>query len=311
MKERVTVVMGGPSSEAEISRLTGNAILKALREKGYEAQPLELDPKNLAQDLKKSDCQVVFNAVHGRYGEDGLLRATADLLSLPCTSSGVMASAITMDKVMTKRIFLSAGINTPQALFYKKNTLNEVDICTHIMEEFSFPLVVKAPDQGSSIGVYIVKTKEELEKSVKEAFSYGEQILVEEFIKGKELTVAVICKAEKKALPIIEIVANDGLYDYHNKYTKGASHHIIPARIDEKVAAQIEKMAIDACDVTACSGVARVDFLLSEDNIPYALEINTVPGMTELSLVPDAARAAGISFPELCEMILRMAIEEA
>nr|WP_231037950.1 D-alanine--D-alanine ligase [Pectinatus frisingensis] len=303
---KIAVVMGGPSSEAQISRLTGQAVTEALRSKGYEVTALELCPHTLVNDVKSSGCDVVFNAVHGKYGEDGLLYAAMQMIDMPCTGSGVLASALTMNKAASKRIFLSAGINTPRTLFFKDAIADDIDIKTHIMDEFDFPMVVKAVDQGSSIGVFTVKDKNELTKGLNEAFKYSHEIIVEEFIRGRELTVAVYGNKQKKAMPIIEIVAQNGIYDYHNKYTKGCSKHIIPAPISKELTEKINDISIEACNITDCSGVARVDLILSEDNIPYVLEINTVPGLTETSLVPDTARHAGIEFPDLCEMMLDM-----
>ncbi len=306
---RVAVIMGGPSSEAEISRLTGSAIVEALRKKGYQVTPIELHPKTLVHDVIKSKCDVVFNAVHGKYGEDGLIQASMEMLGIPYTGSGVLASALTMNKATTKRMLISAGLPTPRALFLPINKKGSPEIIEQIKESFSLPLVIKAVDQGSSIGVYIINEEEQIVPALQDAFSYSREVLVEEFIRGRELTVAVCGNKDKKALPIIEIVTDNGLYDYHNKYTKGCSRHIIPAPLTPLLAAEIENIAIRACEVTECKGVARVDIILSEDDKPYILEINTVPGMTEVSLVPDAARAAQISFADLCENILAMTQE--
>ncbi len=303
---KVAVVMGGTSSEAKISRLTGAAVVSALKSKGYDVAPIELQPQTIVDDVRNSGCDVVFNAVHGKYGEDGVLYAVMQMMNMPCTGSNVLASALTMDKAASKRIFLSSGISTPKTLFFKDTDAESINIKKQVMEKFGFPVVVKPTDQGSSIGVVTVKNEKEFDTGLKEAFKYSREIIIEEFIKGRELTVAVYGNKVKKALPIIEIVAADGVYDYHNKYTKGCSKHIIPAPLPDALAEKINELSIEACSVTGCSGVARVDLMLSETDIPYVLEINTVPGMTETSLVPDTARHAGIEFPELCEMMLDM-----
>lgn len=304
--KKIAVVMGGPSSESKISRLTGMAVVEALKSRGYDVSPLELHPQTIVDDVKKSNCDVVFNAVHGKYGEDGILRAVMQMIDMPCTGSDVLASALTMNKAASKRIFLSADISTPRTLFFRNKGNENAAIRAQIMGEFKFPVVVKAVDQGSSIGVVTVKDADCLEKGIVEAFKYSDEIIVEEFVKGRELTVAVYGNKVKKAMPIIEIVAENGVYDYHNKYTKGCSKHIIPALLSEELAKKIADLAIKSCDVTGCTGVARVDLILGEDNIPYILEINTVPGMTQTSLVPDTAAHAGIDFPSLCEMMLDM-----
>ncbi len=306
-QDKIVVVMGGPSTEAEISRQTGTAILKALQAKGYMAEGLELDPPNFAEQIKKSGCSIVFNALHGKYGEDGILQGTLDMLGIPYTGSGVLAAAVTMDKAASKRVFLGAGISTPRSRTYHRYEMKR-NLAAEITGEFSIPVVVKAVSQGSSIGVVIVEKAAELEHALTEAFQYNDEVLVEEFIQGKELTVAVWGNEEKKqAFPVIEITTTSGRYDYESKYTKGASTHIIPARVSDKLTEEIQALAVRTFTACGCRGVARVDMMLSEAGVPYVIEVNSVPGMTELSLVPDAGRAMGIEFPELCEHILEMA----
>lgn len=307
--DKIIVLMGGPSSEAEISRMTGTAILNALLEKGYNAEGMEFVPKTLVEDIKKSKCDIVFNAVHGKYGEDGRIAAVLEMIDMPYTSCSVLSSALTMDKVASKYLFKAAEISTPNCLVYRKQDMTR-DLVAEIMAKFSLPVVVKAASQGSSIGVEIVEDEKDLKKSIEACFVYDDAILVEEFIKGRELSVPIYGNKEKKALPIIEITTNSGRYDYKSKYTKGESFHIIPAPLDAQLTESIQDLCIKACTVAECRGVVRVDVMLSEDNIPYILEINSVPGMTQTSLVPDAASHVGISFGDLCEMILQMAIEE-
>ena len=203
---------------------------------------------------------------------------------------------------------MAEGIPTPKAHTYFRYEFKKRDLTGEILQEFSVPVVVKASSQGSSIGVVIVEKAEELEAALSEAFKYDREVLVEEFIKGRELTVAVWGNEEKQeALPIIEITTVTGRYDYVTKYKVGASTHIIPAPLPEEVTKKVKEIAIRAFAVCGCSGMARVDFMLGEDNQPYVIEVNTIPGMTETSLVPDAGRAAGIEFPELCARILAMA----
>lgn len=306
--KKIVVVMGGPSTEAEVSRRSGTAILEALKAKGYNADGLELNPATFANDIKASGAEFVFNALHGKFGEDGIIQGTLEMMGIPYTGSGVMAAAVTMDKVATKRFFMAEGIPTPKAHTYFRYEFKKRDLTGEILQEFSVPVVVKASSQGSSIGVVIVEKAEELEAALSEAFKYDREVLVEEFIKGRELTVAVWGNEEKQeALPIIEITTVTGRYDYVTKYKVGASNHIIPAPLPEEVTKKVKEIAIRAFAVCGCSGMARVDFMLGEDNQPYVIEVNTIPGMTETSLVPDAGRAAGIEFPELCARILAMA----
>ena len=306
-QDKIVVVMGGTSTEAEVSRRTGTAILNALKSKGYNAEGMELVPKTFANDIQKSGCAMVFNALHGKFGEDGLLQGTLDMLGIPYTGSGVLAAAVTMDKAASKRVFVAEGISTPRFRTYYSYEMKR-GLAAEIEAEFSLPMVVKAASQGSSIGVYIVESHEELKNALVQAFKYNDEVLVEEFIRGRELTVAVWGnEEEKEAFPIIEITTLTGRYDYDSKYTKGASAHIIPAPMSEEKTKEIQELAVKTFTACGCKGVARVDMMLSEDEVPYVIEVNSVPGMTETSLVPDAARAMGVEFPELCERMLEMA----
>lgn len=306
-QDKIVVVMGGTSTEAEVSRRTGTAILNALKSKGYNAEGMELVPKTFANDIQKTGCAIVFNALHGKFGEDGLLQGTLDMLGIPYTGSGVLAAAVTMDKAASKRVFVAEGISTPRSHTYYSYEMKR-GLAAEIEAEFSLPMVVKAASQGSSIGVYIVESRDELKNALVQAFKYNDEVLVEEFIEGRELTVAVWGnEEEKEAFPIIEITTLTGRYDYDSKYTKGASSHIIPAPMSEEKTKEIQDLAVRTFTACGCKGVARVDMMLSKDEVPYVIEVNSVPGMTEVSLVPDAARAKGIEFPELCERMLEMA----
>lgn len=306
-KRKIVVVCGGPSTEAEVSRRTGKAIAEALKSKDYNVELMELNPQTFAEEIKNKNCGIVFNALHGFCGEDGLIQGTLDMLGIPYTGSNVLASALTMDKVMTKYVLNSAKISTPKFSVYRSIEKSGA-LAKKIEKDFGLPVVIKASNQGSSIGVSIAEQSEEISAAIENAFNYGDEILIEDFIKGRELTVAVFGNEdEAQALPIIEITTLSGRYDYESKYTKGASTHIVPAEIPAKLTKKIQDLAVKAFKACKCSGVARVDIMLSEKNIPYVLEINSVPGMTETSLVPDAARAAGMDFPELCEKILMSA----
>ncbi len=302
----VAVVLGGPSSEAEISRVTGAAIANALREKGYNAQEVELEPANLIPTLEKMGAKVVFNAVHGMYGEDGRLQSILEAAGMPYTGCGVLASAVAMDKAATKRFLQSANISTPRCLIVNRRDAKDLDaVEAKILEQFSIPVVIKAATQGSSIGVHIVKDAKDVKEAVSDCFKYSADVLVEECIKGKELTVAMMEDGDEiRCLPVIWIAPHSGAYDFHSKYTKGATDYHCPAPLSEEVTAHVQKLALDTYKVLGLSGVARVDVMLDENNQGYVLEANTIPGMTATSLVPKAAAAVGISFPELCEKIL-------
>lgn len=305
--KKIVVVCGGPSTEAEVSRRTGKAIADALLSKNYNVELMELNPQNFAATIREKNCSIVFNAVHGRYGEDGLIQGTLDMLKIPYTGSGVLAAALTMDKVSTKHFLNSANLSTPKFIVYRKVDRHE-RLADEIEKTFGLPVVIKANAQGSSIGVSIVENSLDIDAAIENAFLFGDEILVEEFIKGRELTVAVFGNEdEAEALPVIEITTTTGRYDYKTKYTKGMSTHIVPAELSDELTAEVKKLAVDAFKICKCAGVARVDMMLSEKNVPYVIEVNSVPGMTETSLVPDAARAAGLEFPELCEKILSLA----
>lgn len=302
----VAVVLGGPSSEAEISRITGGAIANALREKGYNAKELELKPAELISDLRAMDAKVVFNAVHGMYGEDGRLQSILEAAGMPYTGCGVLASAVSMDKSATKRYLQSAGIPTAPCLIINKHDAGDLKLlAAKIVEELGLPVVIKAATQGSSIGVTIPKTAEEVVPALEDSFKYSQNVVAEKCIKGKELTISMLEEdGEPKPLPVIWIAPHSGAYDFHSKYTKGATDYHCPAPLDEKTTAYVQGIAKATYKLLGLSGVARVDAILGEDGVAYVLEANTVPGMTATSLVPKAAAAVGISFPDLCERIL-------
>ncbi len=301
--KKIAVLMGGPSAEREVSLRTGAAIHKALLAKGYNAVAIDLEPKNLAQQLAAQQIEVVFNAIHGLYGEDGCVQGQLNMLGIPYTGSGVLSSALAMDKIMSKRIFVADGIPTPNFIFIKKQPL--VDCVKIIVSKFSFPLVIKPPSQGSSVGVEIVQNQDGLESSLQNAFQYDDELLIEEFIAGRELTVSVArFDGQVIALPIIEIVPNSGVYDYTSKYTLGATNYIVPAPVDEDTTRKVQELAVRSYAALGCAGVARADVMLDQNKNAYVLEVNTVPGMTATSLVPKSAKVYGLDFEELCEKIL-------
>jgi len=309
LTKRIGVLMGGPSAEREVSLNTGRAILQGLQEKGYQAVGIDLDPPRFFEQMKEAGIDIVFNAIHGIFGEDGRIQGALELLGIPYTGSGVLASAMAMDKGISKRLFVSAGVPTPKSEIYEKTAFKD-SLAAEVAAEFGLPVVVKPVAQGSSIGVFIVDKADDLAAAMQEAWQYSEQILIEEFIKGRELTVAVLADETVRTLPIIEIVPCSGRYDYHSKYTKGATEYIVPAVLGETAVLAAQQAAIGACRVLGCRGVARVDIILDQQERPYVLEVNTIPGMTATSLVPKAAAAVGISFSDLCEQILRMAVKE-
>lgn len=311
MKMRVAVIMGGRSSEREVSLRTGQQVSQALRSRGHAVAEFDVD-ENLVENLKKARVDVAYIALHGKYGEDGTMQGLLELMGIPYVGSGVLASALGMDKVMAKKLFRYEGITTPADDVVYKEDLEKQDqgsLTRKILEKVGLPMVVKPNASGSTVGVTIVQSRDELWGALKEAFRYDESVLVEEYIKGTEITATVIGNSKARVYPLIEIVPKTAFYDYEAKYTKGMSEHIMPPRLPEAPQARARELALRAYKSIGCRGFARVDLIVrSSDGEPFVLEINTLPGMTETSLVPDAARAEGIAFPDLVEMLLRLAL---
>lgn len=308
---KIVVLMGGPSTEREVSLRTGNAIYEALLAKGCNVTTLDLD-RDVVAKLQAEKPDVVFIAVHGKYGEDGVVQGILDLLEIPYTGSGVLASALAMDKAISKKIFNASGIPTPRALMFGSadHRRGIEPIIEQINNQFTLPVVVKAATQGSSIGVLIVSEPEQLRAAVEEAFGYSETVVVEQYIKGQEITVAVWGNDTPQALPIVEIAPKSGCYDYKSKYTKGATEYIVPARLPETVYQAVQQTAVQAHQALQCRGLSRVDFMVEESGAFYVLEVNTVPGMTETSLVPKAAAAQGINFGDFVLKLIDLALQK-
>lgn len=307
--KKIAVVMGGPSSEREVSLRTGGAIADALEKKGYDITRMDLSPETFPQDLIDKKIEIVFNAVHGLYGEDGRMQGMLDMLKIPYTGSGVEANVLAMDKIISKQMFILEDIPTPRSIVLSKTL--PIEELKEKTEKFTLPVMLKPPDQGSTIGMSKVSGIDELEGALKTAFEYSDKVLAEEFIEGREFTVAVLkYKGQIEALPVIEIRPHSGAYDYHSKYTAGATTYLVPAPIDEEITAAMQAYSKKMFDLFGCQGVARVDFMMDDKNNLYALELNTVPGMTATSLVPKAAAAVGISFEDLCERILDSAFDK-
>lgn len=300
---KVGVLFGGRSAEREVSLMSGSGVLAALRSKGIDAHPFDPAERALAE-LAAEKFDRVFIALHGRYGEDGTLQGALEQLGIPYTGSGVMASAIGMDKVYTKLIWLMHGLPTPKYALLNSDT----DLRT-VPDQLGLPLIVKPPHEGSTIGITKVSGYSEMRQAYDIAARFDDVVLAEEFITGREFTVAVLGRGKNaKALPIAEIIAPEGNYDYQNKYFTDDTKYLCPAPLDAQLAAEFHRIAVEAYRSLDCEGWGRVDILLrASDNKPFLLEINTSPGMTSHSLVPMAARAAGISYEDLCVEILRSA----
>ncbi|MDI6689951.1 MAG: D-alanine--D-alanine ligase [Actinomycetota bacterium] len=310
-KPKVAVLMGGRSAEREISIMTGEEIYKALVQKGYPAVKVYLD-ENVVENLKRERVDVVFIALHGRYGEDGTVQGMLEILGLPYTGSGVLASALGINKIMAKRIFKASGVNTADfcTISQEEYKKDPASVREKLIGEISFPMVIKPAREGSTIGLSVVQKADQLHAALQDAFGYDEQLLVEKFIEGTEVTVGILGDKDPEALPTLEVISKKGIYDYQAKYTPGMSEHIIPARIPPEHQRAVQEMALKAHKALGCRGFSRVDTIVTREGIPYILEVNTIPGMTSLSLFPDAARAAGIPFPDLVSKIVEMALEK-
>ncbi len=304
---KVGVLYGGRSAEREVSLMSGTGVLKALRSKGVDAHGFDPAERGIAE-LAAEKFDRVFIALHGRYGEDGTLQGVLEQLGIPYTGSGVMASAIGMDKVMTKRIWLSHGLPTPRFIVLDAHGTS-ADELNRVPQQLGLPLMLKAPHEGSTIGISKVVNASDMQSGFALCAKYDETVLAEEFIAGRELTVPVLGTGRgARALPIVEIRAPQGNYDYQNKYFSDDTKYLCPAPLDDALTARIQEIAVQAYNALGCSGWARVDFMLrATDNEPFLLEINTSPGMTGHSLVPMAAKAAGVSYEDLCVEILRSA----
>ena len=292
--KKIGVLCGGTSSEREISLMSGKAVYEAIKKLGFDVVLIDVD-KNVATKLIKERIQIAYVILHGAMGEDGTIQGMLEIMGIAYTGCGVFSSSASIDKIISKKMFEYAKIPTAKWFTIEKNKPFDMP---------NFPVVVKPASQGSAIGVSIVKNKKEFEKAVKLAFSFEDRVLVEQYIKGMEITVGVL---NGKPLPVIEIVPKGKFYDFKSKYTLGQSTHIIPARLPNKVLEKAQNIALKIFSEFMCNGICRVDMIVDKNNNIYVLELNTLPGMTETSLFPDAAKYIGMSFESLVLEILKSA----
>ena len=310
-KIRLAILIGGISSERDISLISGKEVVKALDKKKYEIKIY--DPKSdlikLAKDRKEID--VVFPVLHGFGGEDGTIQGYLELLKLPYVGSGVLSSALAMDKKMSKVIYKNNGLLTPKTIILSRPDIekNLSGVLQNIRKTIGLPCVVKANNHGSSIGVYIVKNEKDLKKAINDAFKLDNEVLVEEYIKGIEVTGAVLGNQNPKALPIVEIIPPEGkFFDREVKYS-GATQEIVPARLSKSLTKKVQNIAIKAHQVLGCRGFSRTDMIIKKPKI-YVLETNTIPGLTSESLFPKAAKVTGISLTNLLEKLIVLSLEK-
>ncbi len=335
----IAVIHGGISTERNVSIAGGKAVMEALRLKGHNVVAVDpalgadknRDAEKLASNIEAvasneelaqynprqiiecinsdlfDDIDCAFLVLHGKYGEDGVIQALLELRGIPYTGSNVRASAVAMDKITSKNIFTANGIVTPAWELIHAQDAGDEDFLSDLRKHLGKNLVIKPADQGSAIGLYILKNASliDIADAIKAVSKYSEHIIAERYIEGRELTVAIV---DKEALPVIEIIPDEGFYDYKHKYSKGHTQYVCPAEIPDDVADFIQNMALAAHNALGCSGFSRIDFRLDHDMQPFCLEVNTLPGFTATSLVPMAAQATGIDFPALCEKLIHIAL---
>ncbi len=304
---KVAVLMGGHSAEREVSLMSGSGVLKALQSKGIDAHAFDPAERDLSE-LKRKGFKRCFIALHGRFGEDGTVQGALELLGIPYTGSGVMASSISIDKVMTKRVWLAEGLPTPRYQLLRKDTYTR-EIVRTVPDDLGLPLIVKPAREGSSIGVAKVNGYSEMAAAVDAAAALDSDVLCEQFISGDEVTCPVLGTGDSAiALPVIRIVAPEGNYDYQNKYFTDDTKYLVPCGLPEGEEQAIQEIVLRAYRVLNCRGWGRIDVMIDRaTRKPYLLEINTSPGMTGHSLVPMSARASGISYEDLCVQLLASA----
>ena len=308
---KIAVLYGGVSKEREVSISSSKGIIDALKKNGHDVVAIDFHPERL-HEIIELKVDLVFIALHGKFGEDGSVQGLLDMLNIPYVGSGVLASALAMDKYKAKQLFESVNIPTAKGKLYRiMDTTDVTEIVEDIVNNFAVPFVIKPNREGSTVGLTIVKKHDEIKEAIERATESDEYILVEQFIKGKELTVPVLGKMnEETALPIIEIIPKNELYDYESKYSEGGSEHIIPARISDELTEQIQNYAVRAHQVLGCETYSRADFLLTDEGKPYILEVNTLPGMTPTSLFPDSAKAVNMSYEEMVEKLVQLTVEQ-
>ena len=305
---KIGILMGGPSTERVISLESGKAVYESLTQAGFKVAAIDIKTDGKQENIgliKSHEVDVAFIAMHGRFGEDGQIQEILDTMGIPYTGSGARASRLAMDKIASRKIFEASGLAVPRYKAEDNLSYNANWMARH--NDFALPLVVKPATHGSSIGLSIVEKEEELGKSVGLAFSFDERIIIEEYVMGREVTVGIL---DEKALPVIEIIPKKRFFDYEAKYQAGFTEYVVPAELEDKTAKKIQEAALSAHKLLGCYGCSRVDLILSKENIPFVLEVNTIPGLTKISLLPKAAKVVGIDFPQLCIKLIKLAYDK-
>ncbi|MFA4858945.1 MAG: D-alanine--D-alanine ligase [Candidatus Margulisiibacteriota bacterium] len=303
---KIAVLMGGRSGEREISLRSGTKVFESLKAQGFNVIAIDVD-RNLPDVLREHKIEIAYIALHGKGGEDGEVQGLLEMLGIKYTGSGILASALSMDKVAAKKIFLASNIATPKFMTVDPHNLN--GSTAEIIRTLTFPIVVKPHSEGSSLGVTVVKTPADLARVISETQKKYTDVFVEEFIAGTEVTVGIIgCGQNLRALPILELLPKNEFYDFESKYTPGMTDFVLPARLPEKIYKETQQIALRAHLALGCRGVSRVDILVKGGREPYVTEINSSPGMTDQSDLPAEAREAGMTFDQLVLEILQSAL---
>jgi D-alanine-D-alanine ligase len=310
----IALLYGGTSGEREVSIASGNGVREVLEAEGFSVSFIDTGIPDFVNVLLEAKPDVAFIALHGKGGEDGCVQGLLETLRIPYTHSGVAASALAMDKQVSKILYRARGLATANFSVVNKRQFAAAGFDADLLlETIGLPCVVKPVCDGSSLGVSIPKTRDEFFRALDDGFAVGNTLLVEEFVKGVEVTVPVLGNdyEELFALPVIEIVPKNEFYDYESKYAEGGSEHIIPARITEKETIACQQVATDAHDVLGCAGVSRTDMIVAKDGTPWVIETNTIPGMTRTSLIPEDAKKAGLTSGELYRLLIHYALKRA
>lgn len=307
---RVAVLMGGRSLEREVSLKSGHRVYEALTEKGYEAIPLDVD-EELVDKLRKIAPDLAYIALHGKYGEDGTVQELLEILGIPYTGPGVYANIVSFDKVLSKEIFKLNNIPTPPFYALSVGSFKEMGASAALdqaIDSLGLPIVVKPACQGSALGIKYAKTAVELPQALIAGLSYDDKVLLEKHIKGTELAVSILGNDPPRALPVVEIITAKEFFDFESRYTMGAADYFVPARLPASATKKVQETAMKVHELLHCRDVSRVDIILdADDNTPFVLELNTSPGMTETSLLPMAAKEAGVEFADLVDSLVKMA----
>lgn len=318
---KIAVLMGGPSSEHEVSLKTGENVIEALDKKKYDVVKVRIDKngqwmsgrKRLEPKTVLNEIELVFNALHGEFGEDGKIQAILEFYKKPYTGSGILASALAMNKIKSRELFKFAGLNVPKSILIKKNEVYNTVLNFFTTKISNFPVVIKPNSRGSSVGISIVYDSSHLDEAINEAFKYDSEVIVEEFIKGDEITSSLLenYKREKYfVLPATQVIPAEmyGFFSYDAKYLPGATREITPAALNEELEEKVKEVTLKAHKALNCSGYSRTDMIIRENKI-YVLELNSLPGMTETSLLPQQANAVGLTFTRLLDIIIKSSLD--